>query len=140
MSQGATLTSARMAGDRSVDFASHKFSYDRDGFVIVRQLLTPDDRAELCEQLDRYIREVVPGLPDKDAFYDDKSRPETLKQLQHMEGDPFFAECARHPKWRELAMALVGEQAACETPEWFNKPPGTNHITPPHQDNYYFCL
>ena len=22
----------------------------------------------------------------------------------------------------------------------FNKPAGTNHITPPHQDNYYFCL
>ena len=37
-------------------------------------------------------------------------------------------------------MALVGEEAKCESPEWFNKPPGTNHITPPHQDNYYFCL
>src|SRR5262249_35090022 len=27
-----------------------------------------------------------------------------------------------------------------EQPEWFNKPPGTNHVTPPHQDNFYFCL
>jgi len=27
-----------------------------------------------------------------------------------------------------------------DAPEWFNKPPATNHITPPHQDNYYFCL
>ena len=27
-----------------------------------------------------------------------------------------------------------------DQPEWFNKPPGTNHVTPPHQDNYYFCL
>ena len=27
-----------------------------------------------------------------------------------------------------------------EEPEWFNKPPGTDHPTPPHQDNYYFCL
>ena len=25
-------------------------------------------------------------------------------------------------------------------PEWFNKPPGTDHYTPPHQDNYYFNL
>ena len=24
--------------------------------------------------------------------------------------------------------------------EWFNKPPGTDSPTPPHQDNYYFCL
>src|SRR5262249_3108975 len=22
----------------------------------------------------------------------------------------------------------------------FNKPPGSTHTTPPHQDNYYFCL
>ena len=24
-------------------------------------------------------------------------------------------------------------------PEWFNKPPNTVHMTPPHQDNFYFC-
>ena len=39
-----------------------------------------------------------------------------------------------------LAEALVGESAVCESPEWFNKPPGVDHPTPPHQDNYYFNL
>lgn len=119
---------------------SPKESYDRDGFVIVRQLLSSDEFAELRRELDRYIREVVPMLPDADAFFDDKSRPETLKQMQHMQKDTFFEAYTRQPKWRELAMSLVGEEASCEGPEWFNKPPGTNHITPPHQDNYYFCL
>jgi phytanoyl-CoA hydroxylase len=117
-----------------------KDSYDRDGFVIVRQLLSSDEFAELRRELDRYIRKVVPTLPDADAFFDDKSRPETLKQMQHMQKDAFFEAYARQPKWRELAMSLVGEEATCEGPEWFNKPAGTNHITPPHQDNYYFCL
>ena len=117
-----------------------KASFDRDGFVIVRQLLAADEFAELRRELDRYARAVVPTLPDADAFFDDKSRPETLKQLQHMQHDPFFAKYVRHPKWLALAETLVGERAACETPEWFNKPPGSQHITPPHQDNYYFCL
>ena len=121
-------------------YAAEKQRYDQDGFVIVRQFLSSDERAELSNQLDRYIRNVVPQLPDKDAFFDDRSRPETLKQLQHMEADSFFADYVRHPKWRELAIALVEEEAKSESPEWFNKPPGTNHITPPHQDNYYFCL
>ena len=121
-------------------FVSEKLRYDRDGFVIVRQFLTPDERADLCRELDRYIRDVVPRLPDADAFYDNKSRPQTLKQLQHMQHDPFFGGYIRHPKWVELAEALVGEPAACEGSEWFNKPPGTDHVTPPHQDNYYFCL
>lgn len=117
-----------------------KDTYDRDGFVIVRQLLTAAEFTELRQELDRYIREVVPTLPDADAFFDDKSRPETLKQMQHMTGDPFFRGYIRQPKWVALAELLVGESVTCETPEWFNKPPGTKHVTPPHQDNYYFCL
>jgi phytanoyl-CoA hydroxylase len=117
-----------------------KSTYERDGFVVVRQLLTPGDFAELASQLDRYIRDVVPGLPPSDAFYDDRSRPETLKQMQRLEQDAFFFHYLTHPVWKSLAEALLGEEANASGAEWFNKPAGTNHITPPHQDNYYFCL
>ncbi|WP_437222348.1 phytanoyl-CoA dioxygenase family protein [Planctomicrobium sp. SH661] len=34
----------------------------------------------------------------------------------------------------------VGEPAEAQGAEWFNKPPRTEHVTPPHQDNFYFCL
>lgn len=117
-----------------------KAAFDRDGFVVVRSFLPPDELAGLRQNLDRYIRDVVPRLPDADAFFDDRGRPETLKQMQRMGHDPYFAAYSRHPRWVELAQTLLGEPAACEAPEWFNKPPGTNHVTPPHQDNYYFCL
>ena len=102
--------------------------------------LTADEFAALRAQLHRYIREVVPTLPDKHAFYVDKSRPETLKQMQHMTDDPFFRDYCRHPKWVALAQELIGEAAESQGPEWFNKPPGTESPTPPHQDNYYFNL
>ena len=92
-----------------MNFETCKSAYDRDGFVIVRQFLSPGDFAELNHELARYIRQVVPTLPDKHAFYDDKSRPETLKQLQHMDVDPFFREYYQHPVWTALAKALVGE-------------------------------
>lgn len=121
-------------------YEAEKQRYDQQGFVIVRQLLGDAEFAELRANLDRYVRDVVPVLPDSDAFYQDRTRPETLKQLQRMGCDPFFLEYARHPKWKALAEALIGEPATCDQPEWFNKPPGTNHVTPPHQDNYYFCL
>lgn len=124
-----------------MDLKALKSQFDRDGFVIVRQMLSPGDFAELTSQLDRYIREVVPGLPPSDAFYDaDKSRPETLKQMQRMEQDAYFAGYVKHPVWKKLAEGLLGEEANASGAEWFNKPPATNHITPPHQDNYYFCL
>ena len=117
-----------------------KSSYDRDGFVVVRAFLPPAELADLQRNLDRYIREVVPQLPASDAFYEDRARPETLKQLHRMEQDVFFAEYTRHPLWLRTAEALLGEPAGAHGAEWFNKPPGTQHATPPHQDNFYFCL
>jgi ectoine hydroxylase-related dioxygenase (phytanoyl-CoA dioxygenase family) len=123
-----------------VDFSTHRAAYDRDGFVIVRQMLPPDQFTELRRELDRYVREIVPTLSDKDAFYEDKQRPETLKQLHHMSLDQYFSNYRQHPVWLALAEALIGEPAEAHDPEWFDKPPGANKITPPHQDNYYFCL
>jgi phytanoyl-CoA hydroxylase len=123
-----------------MSFASYKSAYDRDGFVVVRNFLPPEEFADLVAQLDRYIRDVVPTLAETHAFYQDRARPETLKQLQNMNVDPFFAGYVKHPRWQALADALIGEPAVSDAPEWFNKPPGAEHPTPPHQDNYYFCL
>ena len=119
---------------------SEQALFQRDGFVVIRGLLPPGEMSQLQENLDRYVRDVVPTLPDADAFYDDRARPETLKQLQRMGQDSFFESYGRHARWVEAAESLLGEPAVAEQPEWFNKPPGTNHVTPPHQDNYYFCL
>lgn len=117
-----------------------KASFGTDGFIVVRSFLPPEALSCLQENLARYIGEVVPRLPDGDAFYDDKSRPETLKQLNRVHQDAFFAEYLKNPHWLSLAETLLGEPAWAHGAEWFNKPPNTNHITPPHQDNYYFCL
>ena len=123
-----------------MNIGQYKSLFDRDGFVAIRQFLPAAELQELTDNLDRYIRVVVPGLPVTAAFYQDRQRPETLKQLQHMGGDPFFAQYGQQPRWQTLAAALVGEAVEAQQPEWFNKPPGTDHATPPHQDNFYFCL
>jgi len=123
-----------------MNYETARQTFDRDGFVIVRQFLAANELTAVVEQLDRYIRDVVPGLSDAHAFYHDRCRPATLKQMQFMQVDPFFRGSTQHPKWKGLAEALVGEAADCDSPEWFNKPPGVDHPTPPHQDNYYFNL
>jgi len=124
-----------------MNFTHLKAQYDHDGYVIARQLLAPDQFAELNANLDRYIRDIVPGLPPADAFYDtDKSQPQTLKQLHRMDQDKFFERYKQHPAWLALAEALVGEPVVAEQPEWFDKPPLSQKGTPPHQDNFYFSL
>lgn len=114
--------------------------FDRDGFAVVRDFVSTAELATLNRELQRYRSTVVPSLPDTHAFYVDRSRPETLKQLQQMEGDSFFAEYSRHPAWTELATLLLGESVKVRGCEWFNKPPNAPTPTPPHQDNAYFNL
>jgi len=124
-----------------MNFAQYRAPYSKDGYVVVPAFLSDDDFSELNENLDRYIRDVVPTLPNRYAFYQEKHRPETLKQLQFMgENDLYFRRYIEHVRWKELAEALLGEPLEFKQPQWFNKPPNTNHATPPHQDNYYFCL
>lgn len=117
-----------------------KREYDQEGFVVIRGFLAGDELRRLQQNIDRYIHEVVPQLPDGDAFYEDRERPETLKQLNRMQQDPFFADYVGHSLWKSTAEELLGEAAAAQGAEWFNKPPATDHATPPHQDNYYFCF
>jgi len=119
---------------------THKEEFDQNGFLVVRDFYGPQQLATLRTGLDRYIYEVVPTLSDREAFFHDRTRPETLKQLQHMGRDPFFEQYRQQPAWLALAEELLGEPCTAQEPEWFNKPPGTDHATPPHQDNYYFCL
>lgn len=122
-----------------MDFQKYKPNFDRDGFVVIPRFLIGADFVNLANNLDRYIREVVPSLSDSQAFYHDKSQPATLKQLQHMGHDNFFATYEKHPRWSALAETFLGEPVDVrQQPEWFNKPPATDHPTPPHQDNHYF--
>lgn len=123
-----------------MNLADLKSSFEADGFVVIRGFLPAEELAVLQKNLARYIRDVVPRLSDSDAFYHDKSRPETLKQMQRIEQDAFFADYRKDPRWVSTATALLGEPAWARGAEWFNKPPNTEHATPPHQDNYYFCL
>jgi len=120
------------------DYQSYKNKFDSDGFVVVQDFLTKEELGELRSQLERYLRDRVPTLPGTHAFYQDKTRPETLKQMQFMEKvEPFFREYCGHPKWNAMAETLLGEPIASRSPSWFNKPPLIEHTTPPHQDNYY---
>ena len=124
----------------TMNYADHRPALERDGFVVVRQFLSANEFQELTHHLDRYIREMVPQVPDSDAFFHDKRRPETLKQMQNFDRDTFLSGYANHARWMALANALLDEPVVAMGPEWFNKPPGVEHPTPPHQDNYYFKL
>lgn len=116
-------------------------SFDEDGYVVIRGFLNAEEVAEIHAQIDRYIREVVPGLKPTEVFYEDKEHPETLKQLPRMNGqDDYFDQEVAKGKFKQLAEQLLGEGAHESAVQYFNKPPWMGKATPPHQDGYYWKI
>lgn len=115
--------------------------FDEDGYVALKGFLSPDEVTEMRSNLDRFIREVVPTLPPEHVFYEDKAKPETLKQMQNLHTyDDFFGRMTLGSKFEEVATELMRDQAVAQNAQYFNKPAGVGKGTPPHQDGYYFKL
>ncbi len=118
-----------------------KQAFDTDGFVYLSAFLDKNETAELKSKLERYVREVVPGVPPADKFYEDKANNLTLKQLVRMnEHDDYFHRLCHGSRFEKLASLLMGGEVVSKGVEYFNKPPKIGRATPPHQDGYYFMI
>ncbi len=115
-------------------------SFDTDGFVIVRNLFDPAELSDLQGQVERYIREVVPTLGKEAAFYDDYSKPETLRKMQSLEkNDPWFRNFMNQGKHVPLLEHLLRDKFSPQGLDWFDKLPYDTNATPAHQDGFYWC-
>ena len=135
------LGGAASTGSRATDEQLERRLVDEyrcNGVVGVRQLLSQDDVAQVRDALKRYVRDVVPRLPDADVVWE--SNGESVRNLWRMEHhDDYFAVLGNRPEVRRLiAMLLGGEVELCAV-ETFNKPAWHGSGVPQHQDNAYFC-
>ncbi len=132
------MTVAMSVPDTSV---SLKADYDRDGYVGIRPFFDAAKMAEINRELNRFIADIVPTMPVAEVYYEDKSNKSTIKQMMRLENyDTYFENLLKNGAVQELATTLLGETAVPVYLEYFNKPPGVNKPTPPHQDGYYFKL
>lgn len=117
----------------------HK-SFLRDGYVAIRPLFDNDRMIELKTEMARYIRNVVPTMPDERVYYEEKNVPSSLKQVQKLfEYDGYFADLM-NGSIRRMAETVLDDEVVPINIQYFNKPAGTGKATPPHQDGYYFHL
>lgn len=115
-------------------------NYENDGFVIIRGLMPPAEFKALQDNLDRYIREVVPTLPKDQAFFDDYGKPETLRKMQSLnKHDAWFERFMRQGRHVAIQEYLMRDKCDPQGLEWFNKLPYDQNATPVHQDGFYWC-
>ena len=112
-----------------------------DGYVAFPGFLTTPQLADLQDNVDRFIRDVISKMPPEEVFYEDKVRPETLKQIQRMfEHDDYFHDLMFDSRFEQLAADLLQHDVRGVNMQYFNKPPMIGQATPAHQDGWYFML
>ena len=80
-----------------------------NGYVVIPGCVHGTQLDELQSKIDQFIRNVVPAMPSEYVFFEDKQRPETLKQLQSLhEYDEFFAQLFLAGRFPALAAAFLG--------------------------------
>lgn len=114
--------------------------FEEDGFVAVPKFCNQVELSAIESALALFIDLRVPQLPAEEVFYEDKSKPETLKQIQRMHEQCDFFGAFIQEKPKALAQELLGEPVIGKNLQFFNKPPGISQATPAHQDGHYFML
>jgi phytanoyl-CoA hydroxylase len=118
--------------------SEYRDRFERDGFVVVRDFLTPEETDSMREGWRRFLRDLAPGIGKAHVMYEDRADPETLKQADCIHLEPALDAWRHHGKVRELAESMIGPVIP-QNGEFFDKPP-RGKGTPPHQDGFYFCL
>ena len=115
--------------------------FKTDGYAALPQFVSGRELTELIAHVDRFVSEIVPRMPPKQVFYEDKDNLATLKQIQQMgDHDPWFHELFTSSRFREIAEGFLNGPVVPKNMQYFNKPPGVGQATPPHQDGYYFMI
>jgi phytanoyl-CoA hydroxylase len=116
-------------------------AFESDGFTAIRNFLSEPETVKLIGEVDRYMKEIAPDLPEEDALYEDKDNPETLFRLERMHKHaPYFDQLPSWERLVSLASALLDDEAVPQGSELLAKAPRVGAQTPPHQDGYYFLL
>ena len=120
---------------------SHPTAFDEDGFVAVQGFFDADELDAIRAELDKLIDGGLANLPPEHVFYEDKSDPTTLKQIQHLDlYSPLLHQVFHQGRPQQLAESLLEAEVVPKNLQYFNKPPLCGKPTPAHQDGFYFML
>ncbi len=111
-------------------------AYQRDGVVLVRELLTEAEVAEMRHNIARYEKWILQAVPE------DWSRREADGSLRGMyfleRADPFFKAFGERTDFAAIVSRITGARASFASMETFHKPALVGSPSLVHQDGVYY--
>lgn len=119
-----------------VDLQSLKASADRDGYVLVRGLLSPADVTEIRGRFEQIWREGVPGYFSRDEQGVVNSCERYPRIIHPHRFDEMSRRYLLDPRISAIVGAMLDDEPIAAQTMYYWKPPGTPGQAP-HQDNLY---
>jgi phytanoyl-CoA hydroxylase len=121
-------------------------SFHANGYLVVRDLLTPEQLVTLRAQVDAALAGTQPQFGDFDVQWepgleqrDDLRRADRIRVFFHLcHRDPWFWTYATQPKFTRIIAALLGPAPRLYTDQLFVKGPYNGSAVPYHQDAAYW--
>ena len=125
---------------RNGDLPEERFA--TDGFVRIEHFCSPEQVAEVLAELDRYITEVVPRIPDTDASTrTGAGRRRSSSSSALADHDGYFHDLLHRGALPQMAALLLGEDVRpINQQSSSSRPAASARRRPPHQDGFYFHL
>lgn len=123
--------------------ASLPEQYEEQGFLVVENLLSPDQADGLRNRTREIAEGKVPDFPRSDLELEPGAKTPRLESLRKLnrcaENDPVFFAHAADPRILDIVETLIGPDIKLFGSQCFMKPPGGIE-KPYHQDSYYFTI
>ncbi len=87
---------------------SNRKPFDQDGYVILRAYMDSAETTTVRSNVERYIQEVISGMPQEQVYYEIPGDVDSLKQIQKMHTyDTFFESLFTTGNWRRISLAAT---------------------------------
>ena len=117
-----------------------KENFVRDGYVAIRGFLNSAQVENASQQIRHFIDEVLPQLDQSEAMFEDRERPQTIKQIPNLSThSPFFQEMLQTDRFADLAKSLLCDQVSPIGVQWFDRHQGQAHRHPPTKTAISSC-
>ncbi|MAE08617.1 MAG: phytanoyl-CoA dioxygenase family protein [SAR324 cluster bacterium] len=116
-------------------------TFKDNGFFVSSKYLNKKHTNKIISNVDRFISDIVPKMPNTKVYYDEIKNKDSLKQIQMMFAyDKYFYDLIYDSSIFQIAEKLLEEKPTPINLQYFNKAPLWSKPTPPHQDGYYFKI
>jgi ectoine hydroxylase-related dioxygenase (phytanoyl-CoA dioxygenase family) len=123
--------------------AEQKRSYDQDGYILVKSLISRSEAAELRREMHE-LADRLRKIRDIDATWHSsrQAEPEKRTIIYHCHDVQFYSAAAARlivdPRLTSVAQSIIGPNVQLHHTKMFIKPPEKGSPFPMHQDVPYF--